>query len=188
MKDLRELKTPDDIEAFALEWLDALLGFKLGLREDDSEYDLVFLGQKLAQCAWATEQVSDALFQLSRVSIEVVKAETAAHRVWESKVRELKASPDYQSQDRDQKTPFLQARCLEQEERALRWTGVKKLVSEVKDAVGQRGQDLKRLDSDLRLTARLLEAKLASGAAGKGTPQRGAKAPGGAQEGELDIN
>ncbi len=183
---LESIKTPEEIELFTLNWLDKISDLKLGLSADDSKYDLVFVGEKLAICSYAQEMVSDGMMQLTRVSIEVMKVSHARANDLRLKELRVKGSTEYEVQPRDQKTLWLQNQLEPLREVVETWNGVRRLVSEVKEAISQRAQDLKRLDSDLRLHSKLLDAKLAAGAAGKGTPPT--RPEGGASSGELDID
>ena len=66
---------------------------------------------------------------------------------------------------------------------AERWMQLKRAVSEVREAVGERAAMIRRLDSDLRLHARLYEVKVAGGA----LPPPGFK-PGSSKGEEVSID
>jgi len=121
----------------------------LGLSADDSEYNLTFIREKVAKCSTYQERISDVMMKLTKVSIEVQKVSHGKKLELLFKTNELKDSKEYKEAPRNEKAAWLQT----QES----WNTLKRVVSEVKEAVGERAQTLKRLDSDLRLHTKLLE-------------------------------
>lgn len=179
----KEPTPPEILEERILGLLDTATGMQLGLSEEDSDYTLDFLKKKLAMCSYYTERLSDIMMELTKISLEATRISSSKNNLLSLKHNELKASSTYSEQPRDKKTSWLESQLGTYRGEAERWNMLRRVVSEVKDAVGERGQTMKRLDSDLRLHSKLLEM----------TPPgaRGAAAPTGFQgssSDELDIN
>jgi len=148
----------------AFEILDSAASMVLKLSEDDSEYDLKFLSEKLAKVSVFQERLSDLLLTLSRMTIAVRQTKSAAESALRVFTTEVRLSEEYADQPRAIKTPWLEQKLLERRAELDKWIDLSFVVSEVKDAVNERQSTMKRLDSDLRLHSRLFEAKVASGA------------------------
>lgn len=185
---LKDLKTPEEIELWLLTELEFVESLKIGLSDDSSVYQKEFIQQRLAKCSHAQEQVSDRMMQLTRISIEVLKVLGAKEASLRNLTYQLKASAKYEDQPREKKTAWLMQQLQSTQNEVDRWTSLKRVVSEVKEAVSGRGQDLKRLDSDLRLHAKLLEVGLPGGAASHGSSPPRSPTKGVGATGEVDIN
>lgn len=144
--------------------MDDAMALSLGLSEDDSVYDLTFISKKLAICATYQERLSDIMMKLTMRSIEVHRVSSGQRRLLEMKERELKEGVEYAALAREEKGPWLGKNLQERRDEAERWNTLKRVVLEVKEAVSERAQMMKRLDSDLRLHSKLYEAKVAAGA------------------------
>lgn len=154
----------DQLEKTVLGYLDDAMGMRLGLTEDDSDYDLSFICTKLALCSTYLERLSDIQLKLSKITIEVTRTAAETQSLYRLKEVEVKASDSYRNQSRDQKTSWLMAKLKGERETADQWSTIKKVVSEIKDAVGERALMMKRLDSDIRLHSKLYDARVAAGA------------------------
>jgi len=137
---------------------------ELGLSEDDTDYDLAFLSNKLAKCSVFQERLSDIQLKLTKINIFVKTTSKRAESVLRAYTTELKLSEEYADQPRAIKTPWLENELLERKGELDKWMELSFIVSEVKDAVNERQGTMKRLDSDLRLHSRIFEAKVGVGA------------------------
>jgi len=180
---MTDAKKPEDLENEVLQLLDDGMNMRLGLSTDDSDYSLHFIRQKVALCSTYQERLSDIMMKLSRISLETTRVASGRHRLLEMKRSELKGSTTYAEQPRDQKTPWLEGKLQELREEAERWSSLKRVVSEVKEAIVERAQTMKRLDSDLRLHTRLIEVQ---GPEGQGATSP--KAYTGTSSTEVDID
>jgi len=172
-----------DLEERVMALLDDAMSMSLGLSEDDSLYNLIFIREKVAKCSTYQERISDVMMKLTKVSIEVQKVAHGKKLELLFKTNELKDSKEYKEAPRNEKTAWLQTQLMGAQDEAESWNTLKRVVSEVKEAVGERAQTLKRLDSDLRLHTRLLEMSNEEG--------RGASSPGaftGSSSEEVDID
>lgn len=177
MSDIKELETR------VLSLLDDATSMTLGLSEDDSEYSLIFIREKVAKCSTYQERISDVMMKLTKVSIEVQKVAHGKKLELLYKTSELKDGAEYKEMHMHHKTPWLDMQLAEAKDEAESWNSLKRVVSEVKEAVGERAQTLKRLDSDLRLHTKLLEMSNEEG--------RGASSPTaftGSSSEEVDID
>lgn len=155
---------PPGIETYILEALDQALAMELGLSEDDSDYDLNFITQKLAQVSVYQEKLSDMMLRLTRVHLEVNRVATTKASALNFKQYSIKGTPEYSTVPRAERSEWLSNQLETDRLASERWTILRTAVSSVKDAVAERASTMKRLDSDLRLQTRLLEARVAAGA------------------------
>lgn len=157
-------KDPTQLESEATTLLDRALSMRLELSEDDSDYDLHFISQKLAKVGVYLERLSDIQMDLTRTAIVA----TRQHKTLSARVRiqekQAKASDEYYSLPTNEKAYWLENRLTDLKEQAGTWAQLAATVSEVRNAVTERATTMKRLDSDLRLHARIYEAKVAAGA------------------------
>jgi len=163
--------------------LDDAMEMTVGLSEDESVYNLMFIREKVAKCASYQEKISDVMMKLTRVSIEVQRIAAGKKLSLLNKKNTLKGSDEYKDLDRNDKTAWFQEQLIEEQDSAEEWNTLKRVVSEVKEAVSERAQTLKRIDSDLRLHTKLLEMSNEEG--------RGASSPHsytGSASPELDID
>lgn len=156
--------TPAEIETEIMALLDLATGMKVGLSEDDSDYDLNFISEKLAKISVYQERLSDIQMQLTRYTMEIRRVGSQKASLHRLKERELKGSDEYEQLSRSEKSLWLGTQLEEFREAAEEWKMLGTLVSEVKEAVGERAGTIKRLDSDIRLHTKIYEAKVAAGA------------------------
>jgi len=71
----------------------------------------------------------------------------------------MKGSDSYDSLSRSEKSSWLQEHIEEEENEVNDWALARMVVLEVKDAIGDRIQMFRRLDSDIRLHERMLTAQ-----------------------------
>jgi len=124
------------------------------------------------------ETLSDLLMELTRVAIQVTPMALNTKSLLDLKEEDLKASDDYEQIQRSKKRAWVREQLGDLPADAERWMNLKRAVLEVREAVGERAQTIKRLDSDLRLHARLYEAGMAAGAQPRpGFGSQGSTAP-----------
>lgn len=156
--------TAEEISTRIFRYLDDAMEMKLELSDDDSDYDLHFIGKKLAVCSTYQERLSDIALHLTKIAIEVTRYAAAATSLRNLKSTQLKASEAYSEQPRGERAEWLQNQLREVSEQAETWGQLRTAVSQVKEAVADRAGTMKRLDSSLRLHSKLLESKIAAGA------------------------
>lgn len=147
-----------------MELLDKAAEMRLGLSLEESEYDISYIAEKLIQCSRMLEKLSDYALELTRVAIHVNQRALTEQALLDLQETQIKASQEYENEPRNSKKAWLREQLQEKEETARRWMDLKRAVSEVRGAVEERTQTMKRLDSDLRLHSKLFEAKVATGA------------------------
>jgi hypothetical protein len=175
--------TPEEIEAEVEHLLDQAIAHQLGMSEHDTDYKLTYISEKLAKVSHMIEALSDIQMKLARISLKVTKQTGNAKSLLALKERQAKDSPEYRAQTREHKSVWLANQLISEQDTAVKWAGLHRVVSEVKEAVAERAQTMKRLDSDIRLHAKLYETKVAAGAAGATSPTSytGSESP------ELDL-
>lgn len=146
-----------EIEAKVLEFLDDAIAMELKLTEDENDYSLHFVREKLAKCGTYLERLSDLQMKLTKLSIDVTKKQAAVQGLYHSRLIEVRGSEVYRNAPRHAKADLLTEGCLGAHVECESWMALKRMVSEVKEAIGDRAQTMKRLDSDLRLHSKLLE-------------------------------
>lgn len=166
MDTMPQSERPEQVRALAEQELDRAMGMNLGLSEDDSVYGLTYIGQKLTQCAAGMEVLGDMSIRLSKISLEVTRAVSGKRSHLLTKERQYRSDPKYLEGDRNEKTGWLQGKLevfrIELED----WELTHQFLAEIRGAVNERIQLFKRLDSDIRLQHKLLEAKVAAGVVG----------------------
>lgn len=155
---------PDEIEAELFKLLEDATSMQVGLADDDSEYDLNYISDKLKKISVYQERLSDIQMKLTRMSLEVIKMARATQGVLNLRERELKATDEYRDTPLNEKALWTANRLGEVGKEAETWRALSKMVSEIKDAVAERAGTMKRLDSDIRLHTRIYEARVAAGA------------------------
>lgn len=153
-----------EIEEEILIHLDNAMDMKLELSEEDSSYDLIYISGKLAKCSTYLERLSDIMLMLTKRSLAIIKLERAHSSLLRFKEIDLKGSDIYQNLDRFEKSLWLANQLRDERSAVEKWITLRRMVSEVKEAVGERAGTMKRLDSDVRLHSKLYEAKVAAGA------------------------
>lgn len=140
------------------------MSMQVGLTDDDSDYDLVYISDKLKKVSVYQERLSDIQMMLTRMSLEIIKMARATQGVLNIRERELKATEDYRDTPLNEKALWMANHLGEVGKEAENWRLLSKMVSEVKDAVAERAGTMKRLDSDIRLHTKIYEAKVVAGA------------------------
>jgi len=176
LEELRELDKQlkaDMAEAVAM---------NLALPPEASAYDLEFINEKLAKVGSYMSTLSNMLARHSVINLEVAEVEVNLKNLPREKERELKASPDYDSLPLNQKANWIDRELKSVREENAFWFTLSRTVSEVRRTVLGRMDDMKRLESTIRLQSKILEARVASGATSN------IRFPTGHSKGDLDLN
>lgn len=147
-------------------FLDEAISLKLNLSGDEEVYDLQYIGDRLAQCSMCMEKLSEIQLGLTRISLEVIKKSSAAEAYVRRLEERLRGSLEYDELPRDKKAAWLQDKLNVARDNSGSFSYLRRVVSEVRGAVADKIQMFRRLDSDVRLHQKLLEAKVAVGATG----------------------
>lgn len=150
------LEKMESAETVLLKILEDATSLRIGLDEEDSEFDLEFITTKLRKIAIYHERISDLGMQVSKISIEVRNGLTAAVNIARHKEAEYRAN-GYLAEPRDDRRNWLEDKLAPFETDKNLWKGLVAVVSEVKVAVESKAGTLKRLDSDLRLHVKIIE-------------------------------
>jgi hypothetical protein len=164
MNSALQARSVADVEKELNDYLDVALACEVKLGDDDSAYDLKFIGQKLHLCSTFTEKLSECTINLTRLSIMVNQVATAKRGLSQVRGGRLRASKEYSDLPRAERAEWLANQLEDDQLEAERWVQLKSAVSHVKEAVADRAQSVKRIDSDLRLQSKLLEVGIAHGA------------------------
>lgn len=157
-----------EVEGILMRLLEDTMSTNLGLSSNDADYHLEYIAQKVSLNCANMERLSDISLKLTQLGIEITRMAVGKKALAAMKRKEFKASPEYAAADRNAKADWLenQLAVIQEEERT--WITLQHVVSQIKEAVAERSGTFKRLDSDLRLHAKLLEARIAAGATGWG--------------------
>jgi len=158
------------VETDILTLLDHALETNLNMVEDEDAYDIPYISKKLAQVGVFQERLSDIMMKLTKYSIEITRQSSNSKSLLDLAEQTYRDSDTYKHLPRDEKTNWLQSQLNKDRELNERWAVLKRIVSEVKDAVTERAQTMKRLDSDLRLHSKLYESKGHTKATGGSSP------------------
>ena len=148
-----------EIQALAMQALEAAMVLELKLSEDESSYTPQYVAAKLARVSRIQEQLSDSQMMLTKISLETTRQTTELGILYHRQQSELKASETYKTTSRDQKTAWVENQLQAAHQTLKEWQHTHEVVSEVRTAVAERMKVMNRLDSDLRLHHRLLEGR-----------------------------
>lgn len=160
----REKATPEKLEEEVMNLLDEAAAMEVGLKDDDSPYDLTYISETLRKLGIFQERLSDIQMKLTRMGIEITKVSRQKTSLYKFKEKELRGSPDYHNTPLAEKALWLANQLGKVTEDVESWRSLTFVVSAVKDAVSDRVATMKRLDSDIRLHAKIFEAKVSAGA------------------------
>lgn len=141
----------DQVLEMAGKILDVTMMMELQLSENEVDYDLPYICQKLAQCSVFMERLSDAHMKLTQISVGTKNKLYRAQGLLKIGKKDAEMNGDYE-------------KLMKLEVDVAEWNHARRMVEEVRDAVKDRAQLMKRLDSDIRLHQRLLEDKVKAGA------------------------
>jgi hypothetical protein len=186
--------TPGAVREAAISLMDRALAMDVRLSEDDSAYGLIYISQKLAKVSSHMESLGDISMSLTKMGLEVSRRKSLSKSQYALKERTFKSDPTYVNGDRNEKGSWLQGKLEVFRNELEDWELTHLYLTEIRVAVDDRIQLFKRLDSDIRLQHKLLEAKIGAGAMGSNpTPkgsQGGNRFPSGSPKGinELDLD
>lgn len=146
-----------ELERLVLQYLSDATDLKLSLDPDEGAYHLAYVSKKITECAVAMEKLSDMQMQLTKISLEVTKFVQDARFLLRKELAFLQAGPDYQQMPAAQRAGWLQSKTELREKEVDSLNYLTRVVSEVRGAISDRIQTMKRLDSDVRLHQKLLE-------------------------------
>lgn len=161
---MNEIALKDALSKKVMEIFEKASTVKIGLSKDDSDYSLVYLGQKLAQCSWALESLSDAQTALTRIRLQLIHTVSTGKSALKSRETLLRRSPEYGKLLRSEKMAWLREKLEDDRTRLEEWIDLERSVLEVKEAISEMVRAINRANSDIRLHERLLEAKKDAGA------------------------
>lgn len=144
--------------------LDRACSLSLNLSGDESVYGLHYIGEKLAQCASGLETLSDISMSLVKVQLELSRQVSELSSLLRSKEMKARLDPAFLDIPRSGQTVWIQQKVEVCRRELEEWQLTSTWVSEIRAAVNDRIALFKRLDSDIRLQHKLLEAKQAVGA------------------------
>jgi len=158
------MANPQELEALLLGWLEDATNMKVGLTDDDSDIDLTYITEKLRKLSVYQERLSDIMMKITRMSLDIHTASRSLIAAVILREKELKASDAYSEVARNERAFWLANQLADDKQATEEWKSLSTMVSTVKEAVAERAATMKRLDSDIRLHARLFEAGVAGGA------------------------
>lgn len=156
----------DASEEVVMGYLHQLMEMKLDLSSEEGDYDIRYIGAKLAMCSSLLEKMGDIQLKLTKISLEVTKVWAGLDVSLRLMEERLKASDTYQEQPRETKALWLSSSMDSSRDVLVRFTYLRKVVSEVRGALAEKIQMVKRLDSDIRLQQKLLEVQTVRSSAG----------------------
>lgn len=170
----------EQIRKQAEDCLNRAIELRLDLSADEVMYQYDYITDKLAKVASMQETLSDMSLGLTNLSLMVTQKASNLRGLNQLKEAQFKASEEYQALARDKRKGWIdvQLEVLRDEERD--WTLTRVFLTEIRKAVDDRIQTMRRLDSDLRLQEKVLEAKIRSGA---GSPLPAGTGVGGSEAG-----
>lgn len=159
------MNRPELIEQELLRALDDTMSMSIGLSSgEDADYDLNYISDKLKLVSVYQERLSDLLLKITKIGLEVTQTSRAKMALAGLKSKQLKASEEYRELPTNEKGHWLANQLLDLEGDAEVWKTLSEVVSEVKKAITERVATVRRLDSDIRLHAKIYEARVAAGA------------------------
>lgn len=165
------------VEAQAVEILERASELVLGLSVDESDYDLDYLTERLAKCSSYQERLVEMATRLTLLEIPVLRVISSEEVEVDAYAAELMESETYRGLAASERARWVKGKIAGRRRAYSAWKSTKQALYEVKKAVSRRVETMRRLDSDLRLHAGILEAKLGHGAVPR-DPDRFGEAPG----------
>jgi hypothetical protein len=157
--------TLEQLEEHLMQMFDDALGMEVKLSDSpEIEYDLNYISEKLKRISVFQERLSDIQMKITKITLEVTQQLRAKRSLITLHQKEYRASTEYRNMPVADKTLWLANQLQEETEDVERWELLSKMVSEIKEAVGDRAGTIKRLDSDIRLHSKLYEARVHAGA------------------------
>jgi hypothetical protein len=124
------------------------------------------------------ETLSDLSMELAKISLEVTRQTSEKKSQFSLREVALKADATYATMERGKKEHWLQDKLKVLRDELESWSLTNTFLTEIRGAVNDRIQLFKRLDSDLRLQHKILEARIAAGLSSPAAPSKGGGSPG----------
>lgn len=166
--------TPEQVQDEAVGLMAAAAELAIGLSENEDDYDLPYIARQLAKCSAYAERAGEMLSRLAVLKVRTLQARDKAQNQLAVRRDELEEEAEHEwKQSRTARPTSAAGRARElnrslnasEEAAELRgWELAHKVLREVREEVGRRAETIKRMDSDLRLHQRVIEAKVFSGA------------------------
>ena len=168
MDDVAEGTPAEQVEASALEIMAAAGELTIGLSESEEDYDLPYLAAQLAKCSSYGERLADMLAYLTKAKIQVLRELDRATNALEIAAAEDEINyMDFKPAS--VRAAHIRLAIREQVDDKRGWKSADTVLREVREDVSRRAEMVRRLDSDLRLHQKIIEAKITAGAMGFGS-------------------
>lgn len=148
--------------------LEEVMSVKPDLASDEALYTLQYLRTKLVFLSTLQEELSDKTLALTKRHLAILQRSKDAAGLAELKEATLKDSEQYKGMARGDKTVWLDQQLAVCREEDAAWKHTLTVSDEVREAVAERTQTVKRLDSALRLHQKMLDE---GGFHGTGVPR-----------------
>jgi hypothetical protein len=139
--------------------------FRIEISSEVEHYDLLYIAERSARCASEMESLSNINCEIAIIGAESTVRMHELQTLRRLTEMEKKGSQEYQDLARDEKTLWLNNQLSALDEKIADLKLLSSLVSQTSALLAERSGTVKRLDSTLRLQAKLHEAKTNQGAA-----------------------
>lgn len=141
-----------------------VLKMEVGVSGEAEDYTLDYIAQKLARTTQFMERLSYISTSLAQQGIRVVEGVKGAKALLKLKTSEFMECGSYRDhKNKGQGKIWLEAQLAPFHVEASRWETLEKAINQVTNAVAEKTQTLRRIDSALRLQEKILEHKKTSG-------------------------
>ncbi len=169
LDEMIEGSRPEQIEAEALALMAAAGELTIQLSENEADYDLPYLASQLAKCSSYGERLAEMLAALTQMKIEVLREVDRATNALEIKEAEAETGVLFENHKPvSKRNAAIRLHVREEIDAKRAWKGLDATLREVREDVSRRAEMIRRLDSDLRLHQKIIEAKITAGAMGFG--------------------
>lgn len=163
---MADMPSPEEIQGMALELMESGDALVLQLTGKDSDFTLDFLQEKLVRCSAFQERLAEIISHLTRYAIPVLQVCDGTELQVQVRELELTEEPAYKAlKNATDRNRWLKGTLAKDpvyiEHRAWRLT--RSILTEAKQVVSRRAETMKRLDADIRLHEKILEAKVGLG-------------------------
>lgn len=160
--------TPEQIQTEAVELMSAASELTIGLSQNEEAYDLPYIAKQLSKCSTYGERLADMMARLAQLRVSTMQQVDRAANLLEQAKAEREISPEGQGfKPASARLSWVRIQTAPETDTWKTWKTTEMVVREAKEDVGRRAETVKRLDSDLRLHQRIIEAKITAGAMGQ---------------------
>jgi len=131
---------------------------RIEVSSDLADYTIFYVAEKLVCCTSALSKLGDLAASISLWAIEVAGKMSQLKTLIAMKSRDVKSRSDWKSSTRDEREFLLYDAIKVYQEELDDWELVRVFLSELRILVTTKSQLIKRIDSDLRLQEKLIEA------------------------------